>query len=306
MSGRTSEPTRRRHVAGHTDRPAARRSPSRRRRLVSPSQRRAGLRRGLLALLVVAIIGAPSWWWWSGGLARSWTQARLAGDRLVATMSTGTGLVVATVHITGRRRTPARALARALDANRGQPILTVDLGAAKRRIEGLPWVRTAEIERRLPDAIRVRIVERTPLALWQRKRRLSVIDADGVVVQRIATAAFAALPIVVGPRANRSAAALLRLLETAPTLHRLVVAAVRVGGRRWDVRLADGIVVRLPAKNAGAAWRRLAAATRRHALLSRDIVVIDLRFTDRMVFRTGRRPGPRRKPAPPVVAGKST
>lgn len=306
MSGRVSKTTRRRHVAGHADRPAARRSPSRRRRMVSPKQRRAGLRWALLAVLAAATVGVPSWWWWSGGLERSWTQARLAGARIVAEMSTRAGLVVATVRITGRKRTSARMLARALDANRGQSILSVDLDAAKRRIEGLPWVRTAEVERRLPDAIRVRIVERAPFALWQRKRRLALIDGDGVMIQRTASPAFAALPIVVGPRANRRAAALLRMLDTEPALRRLVVAAVWIGGRRWDVRLAGGIVVRLPDKDAAAAWRRLAAATRRHALLTRDVVVIDLRFADRVVIRTGRRPGPRRKPAPPIAAGKNT
>ncbi|MCH7555160.1 MAG: cell division protein FtsQ, partial [Proteobacteria bacterium] len=56
-------------------------------------------------------------------------------------------------------------------------------------------------------------------------------------------------------------------------------------GRRWNLRLDNGVDVELPEAGINAAWRRLADIERRHRLLSRDITAIDLRLPDRLVVR---------------------
>jgi cell division protein FtsQ len=64
-----------------------------------------------------------------------------------------------------------------------------------------------------------------------------------------------------------------------------VRSAVWVGGRRWNLRLDDGIDIRLPEENAQSAWTRLATLERDQRVLSRDIIAIDLRIRDRLVVR---------------------
>ena len=44
--------------------------------------------------------------------------------------------------------------------------------------------RVARVERHLPDTIRVSIVERVPVAIWQRKGDFVLVDASGVVIGR--------------------------------------------------------------------------------------------------------------------------
>ena len=67
----------------------------------------------------------------------------------------------------GRATTDRETVLDALGARPGTSIFAVDPTHAKRQLESLPWVRSAAIERRLPDTIYVRLVEREPMALWQ-------------------------------------------------------------------------------------------------------------------------------------------
>src|SRR5690606_33811569 len=129
----------------------------------------------------------------------------------------------------------------------------------------------AAVERRLPDTIHVRLVERRPLALWQNDGRITVIDHDGREISGADPARFSALPLVVGDDAPQHAIQLLALLALEPDLGRRVTAAVRVGGRRWNLRMDAGdgakIDVHLPEINPGAAWARLAELERSKKLL---------------------------------------
>lgn len=195
------------------------------------------------------------------------------------------GLAVGDVLVEGRYRTTRSDLARSLSVERGDPILAVDLSAAQKRIEDLAWIKSARLERRLPDTLFVSIVERKPVALWQRKGKLYVIDRDGTVVLRDDKRAFANLPIVIGKGAPERAHAFLGLLESEPELRRKVRALTWVGDRRWTVRLEKGVDVQLPENNPAAAWAHLAKMERDHGVLKRDVVTVDLRLPNQLVVR---------------------
>src|SRR5262249_25769908 len=121
-----------------------------------------------------------------GGFAlhRTGLDAQLVD--LVATktlaLSADAGLPVPAVVVQGRGRASAAGILAAVGATRGTPILAVSPGAAKARLEAMPWVRSAAVERVLPDLIYVTITERAPLALWQRNGKLELVDGDGQVL----------------------------------------------------------------------------------------------------------------------------
>jgi len=58
-----------------------------------------------------------------------------------------------------------------------------------------------------------------------------------------------------------------------------------VGERRWNLRLKNGIDVRLPESDVAPALERLVALDREKNLITRDIVAIDLRLADRVTVR---------------------
>ncbi len=93
------------------------------------------------------------------------------------------------------------------------------------------------------------------------------------------------MPVVVGKDAPKAAAALIEMLSQKPVLFAEVRAAVRIGARRWDVRLKNGIKVHLPVDDAFGAWSRLADLAAEHRIFERDVAAIDLRLPDRLVLR---------------------
>lgn len=262
--------------AVHTERaqPRPRIRPLWRRRWVMP----------LLAAVVAGGLAGGTWWAFTSG------EVDKALGSVKWTMIATTaklGFQVDEVMVSGRRETPRDDLINALNVARGAPILGIDIDDAKKRVEELPWVRAATVERMLPDTVLVSIVEREPLALWQKEGKLHLIDADGVVILDKGLEPFRDLLIVVGEGAETRAADLLALLGTQPELMRYVQAATWVGGRRWNLHLRGNIDVRLPETEAGAAWTRLADYERAHKVLEKDVSVLDLRIPDRLIVKTG-------------------
>jgi cell division protein FtsQ len=243
--------------------------------------------RGRYALAAALLLGLAVTLWQTGWIGRQVEEAQFwAYD-----MTARAGLAVDDVLVEGRKRTASGDILAALQIDRGLPILAFDLHLAKTRLEALPWVKEAEVERRLPGWIFVHLHERQPLARWQLDGKLSVIDLDGKIIAGAEPERFAELPLVVGNDAPPHAADLLRLLESEPDLRPLVLAAVRVGGRRWNLRLEGDIDVRLPEADAALAWAQLAKIERQQGVLQQDVRVIDLRLPDRLIVRKAGKAG---------------
>jgi len=251
------------------------------RRQVQPLWRNRWSHLAVIGLTLVSL-GAGGWWLWANG----WIE-RTAEDvkwRLIAT-SGDLGFTVKEVLVVGRNQTTKGQLLNAVKLARGAPILAYDLDAARQRIEGLAWIKSVTVERMLPDTILLSIEERLPLALWQDRGRFHLIDQDGKVILNDGLERFSDLLVVVGDDAPQNTARLLDLLQTQPHLMNLVESAVRVGARRWNVRLRGGVDVRLPAKDPSVAWSSLAEYERDHGVLKRGVRILDLRLPDRLIIR---------------------
>lgn len=243
---------------------------------------------GLAAGVLVAMAGAVQ------GIGRGMSFRERFGNA-----SALLGMRVQQVVVEGRQKTPEGLLRAAVGVVPGDPILTYSVAEARKRIETIPWVQNATVERQLPDIIRVSLVERRPFAIWQNQGRFALIDRDGQLVTDTDVAAFKdQLPLVVGPGAPAAAAVLLDLLAGHPTLQSHVMAAVRVGERRWDLRLNNKADVMLPEGAEAQALAKLESLQADHALLDRPLQVVDMRLPDRLVLRP--QPDPN---APPKDSG---
>jgi len=245
----------------------------------------ARLRLACLGLLLVGATAGAAWTWNAGVIGRQWAALGEAVDHLALRG----GLVVRSVTVEGRDRTSPTRLLAALGIGRGEPILRFDPHAARARVEALPWVESARVERRLPDSIHVVLTERQPLALWQRGADgdFAVIDQAGVPLE-VDTRPFATLPVIVGADAPGRVPRLLAMLAAEPALAERLRAATWVGGRRWTLRLdaiEGGIDIDLPEHDPAGAWARLARLERHGRLLARHIDRVDLRVPDRLVVR---------------------
>ncbi len=192
-----------------------------------------------------------------------------------------------------------RAAGEAGAAKAPQPL--VDVARIRERLLRFGWVRDARISRRLPDTLVVDIVERTPAALWQDSGRLALIDADGVVLDRVPIDKMPDLPLLIGPGANAQAGELGGLMAAVPTLKPQLASATWVGGRRWDLNFQSGETVALPEGDAAArtALVHFARGDKEGALLGRGFRRFDLRNWAPGRGMTVQLPEGATKPAPP-------
>ena len=206
-------------------------------------------------------------------------------ERTLRLLSTSTGLTVHQVVIVGQDYVDRQSVLNVLRLDDSEPIFLVNLGNLRSRVETLGWVKNAFPRRRLPDTIEIKLVERIPLALWQHERDFALIGDDGAIITRSNLDKFADLMLVVGSDAPVHTAKLLEMLALEPSLSKRVVAAIRVGERRWNLKIDSRVDVLLPETDPVAAWRRLADLERRQQVLERQIESIDLRFKDRLIIR---------------------
>jgi cell division protein FtsQ len=252
-----------------------------RKRKITSRKRAALMFRLLVLAIVTGAVGFGIYAW----------RTDLTGKTINAVVATvwdandAANLTVAEVRLTGRQNAPLENLIAALDVTRGDPIWTVDPTAARLRLESLGWVDRASVARRMPRLITVHITERRPFALWQDDGVLFLIDRAGAVITDTRLGLFAGLPMVVGGDAAGRAGDLMDMLANQPVLFARVRAAVRVGGRRWDVHLDNDVTVRLPENGAPDAWQRLARLNDSYGIIDRDVLSIDLRLPDRLAVR---------------------
>lgn len=173
------------------------------------------------------------------------------------------------------------------------PQMLVDVAAIRARLLRFGWVKDARVSRRLPDTLVIDVVERTPAALWQSKGQLALIDAEGVVLDRVPVDKMPDLPLLIGPGANREAVALGRLMAAVPTLKPQLASANWIGGRRWDLNLQSGETIALPERDdaARAVLIKFAKLDKANGLLGRGVVRFDLRIPGKMIVRLPRAPG---------------
>jgi cell division protein FtsQ len=248
-------------------------------------KRRLGLlrwaKRGAKVAVLLGVVSAGIIGWRSGRL-----QATM--DRVTATsiaLAAKSGFRVENVEVVGRSQTEPKALLAAAGLRRGDPILAFSPAEARQRIESLPWVQSAAVERRLPDTVAITIVERKPIALWQHNEKISLIDAAGTVLSTVAIETAPDLPLIVGGDAPAHVSELLSLLSAYPEIGKRVQASSWIGSRRWDLKLDNGVDIRLPETGVADALKQLAEAEASSRLLERDVAAVDLRLSGKMIVR---------------------
>jgi cell division protein FtsQ len=250
-------------------------------------------KRGAKLALVAAVAWGAFMGWRSGRLA---VMAEDVSDRFIA-LSVAGGFRIENVEVIGREQTDPKALLKAAGLKRGDPILAVSPDVVRRRIEAMSWVASAAVERRLPDTIAITIVERKPIALWQHNDKFALIDSKGDNLGPVPDASASALPLIVGGDAATHASALLSTLATHPDLAKRVQASSWIGSRRWDLRMDNGVEVKLPEDGVAEALQQLADAEASSRILERDVAVIDLRLAGKMIVRLAHElPAPPAKP----------
>ena len=244
----------------------------------------AALGRGSGAWRVVAVLliaGAAGYGFWISGEEGLYGQTK----RGLKALTIAAGFGVKRITVEGQQHTTDAELTRALGAGPGSFMLAFDTDAAKERLEQVPWVKHAQVMRLLPSTLQVVIEERVPFAVWQSRGQTYVVDVEGAVIAPAVREAYPNLPLVVGEGAGKNAANLFETLKPFDSVTKQMVAALRVGDRRWTLKLSSGVDVMLPDDGVVDALKTLINLDRDRSLLQREIAAVDLRLADRVSVR---------------------
>jgi cell division protein FtsQ len=195
------------------------------------------------------------------------------------------GFRITSVAINGRKQLTQDEVLAIGGVSGRSSLLFLDASAVRERLKANPWIAEATVLKLYPGALQINIVERTAFALWQQDGRLSVIADDGAVLEPYVARRFLSLPLVVGKGAETRARDFLALLAQYPQVRDVTKAVVFVGQRRWNLRLKDGLDVRLPEGDVDKALAELSRLDKEDHLFSRDIVAVDMRLPDRLTVQ---------------------
>lgn len=195
------------------------------------------------------------------------------------------GFGITQIEVSGNTHTQVEDVYRALEIDEGRSLVGLNAVDARDAIIALPWVEEAHLRKVYPDTLAVSVSERIPFALWQMGDAVTVVEQDGSPIGPFAAdPRIAALPLVVGTGAADRAEALFADLDAVAWLRGQIHAAIRVGDRRWDLRLRNGMTIKLPEHDIMPAIARLEFLDQTHGVLARDLAAIDLRYDDRTIF----------------------
>ncbi|WP_304945038.1 cell division protein FtsQ/DivIB [Shinella sp. PSBB067] len=199
--------------------------------------------------------------------------------------TTAIGFAIEDVKVSGNRETSEIDILERLGLDGTTSLVALDVKEARAKLTELPWVQDVSVRKVYPGTIEIALKEREAFAIWQHGNDLSLIEKSGSVIAPLRDNKFSTLPLFVGRDAETAAAGFADEFDNWPEIKARVKAYIRVAGRRWDLRLDNGIVVKLPEHNVPRAMDMLATLEAQEGLLERDIAAVDLRLEDRTTVR---------------------
>lgn len=239
-------------------------------------------RRAVMMLTLVPLLGSAVLGVVKGGHVDA-VLVQLADGRNA--LANSAGFRITSVVINGRKQLSQDEVLGIGGVNGRSSLLFLDAATVRDKLKANPWIADATVQKFYPGQLQIDLVERTAFALWQQGGRLAVIAEDGAVLEPYVSRRFTSLPLVVGKGAATRARDFLALLARYPQVHSVTKAAIFVGERRWNLRLKDGLDIRLPENDVGNALAALSKMDREDKLFSRDIVAVDMRLPDRLTVQ---------------------
>lgn len=194
------------------------------------------------------------------------------------------------IEIAGAVHTPRAAIDAVTQRYTGLNLFQIDIARVQRDLGSLPWIARIDIEKTLPDTLRITIAERVPVALVQSGAKLQYADEHGVLFAELSpSVGDDDLPLISG-------AAGTELVRTVTLLRELRAHDPQAFARISEVRpvapsgfaLFDrqlGAVLYANAADLSAKWRHLDAILEAERLRPNSIEYADLRFDDRIVVK---------------------
>lgn len=145
----------------------------------------------------------------------------------------------------------------------------------------LRWVDQVVVTRSMPHILNITITEYSPFAIWQNGDVKYFTDKAGNLIPYEDLEEFKDMVILSGKDANINARSLFNIFASDPELSANVYSATWISNRRWDIRFANGLLIKLPESNISNAWQRLIKIYNIPGSIV-GLKVMDLRISDKV------------------------
>ena len=163
-------------------------------------------------------------------------------------------------------------------------ILNVNLNSIYNKIKKNSWVKETYVERILPDTIKIKVLEKKPIAIWQNHKGNKLITINGDVIYHANVNKFKnSFPIIKGKKSKENISTLLKILETNKNFAKNIWSLTFINQRRWDLHFNQGLIVRLPSQDVIKAWQKIIKLQTNYNILNLRLTEIDLRNPEQIL-----------------------
>ncbi len=172
----------------------------------------------------------------------------------------------------------------------GLNLFQIDIARVQSDLSSMPWVNRIDIEKKLPDTLRIRVAERQPTALALIDGELHYVDEEGIAFALLTPAVGDPDLPLISNAAREDLPRCVSLLRDLRTRDRAVYSRISEikpiaphGFALFDREL--GAFVYATGDGLSEKWRSLYGVVRAEGIERASIEYADLRFADRIVIK---------------------
>jgi len=194
------------------------------------------------------------------------------------------GFTINNIQILGIKNIPKETIIKIVNNENKSNILNVNLLNIYNNLRNNDWVEELYIERVLPNTIKISIIEKEAIGIWQYEMSNKLITKNGEIISTANINKFKIdLPIIHGNDANKNANSILKILETNKVLTKNIWSLDYINNRRWNLHFKQGIIVLLPSKGVLKAWNQIIKLHKNYDVLNLGLTELDLRNPNKIL-----------------------
>ena len=194
------------------------------------------------------------------------------------------GFTINNIQILGIKNIPKETIIKIVNNEKKSNILNVNLLNIYNNLRNNDWVEELYIERVLPNTIKISIIEKEAIGIWQYEMSNKLITKNGEIISTANINKFKIdLPIIHGNDANKNANSILKILETNKVLTKNIWSLDYINNRRWNLHFKQGIIVLLPSEGVLRAWNEIIKLQKNYDVLNLGLTELDLRNPNKIL-----------------------
>ena len=194
------------------------------------------------------------------------------------------GFTINNIQILGIKNIPKETIIKIVNNENKSNILNVNLLNIYNNLRNNDWVEELYIERVLPNTIKISIIEKEAIGIWQYEMSNKLITKNGEIISTANINKFKIdLPIIHGNHANKNANSILKILETNKVLTKNIWSLDYINNRRWNLHFKQGIIVLLPSEGVLRAWNEIIKLQKNYDVLNLGLTELDLRNPNKIL-----------------------